>query len=147
MELFMHKCILWPIILRSQGALHRSPLVHTTSLATHLAAAYHYRISILEAANTVSLTSKILAEDDETMCLDDFHRWKSAETIVWLRQGLHLVPTPSKLILATLCIMDPEAMFVTNQLRNPLGGLYSTQAVEHPTIRHLAYKCCQCPVG
>ena len=31
-------------------------------------------------------------------------------------------------------------MFVTTQLRHPLGGLYSTLAVEHPTIRHLDYE-------
>ena len=36
--------------------------------------------------------------------------------------------------------MDPEAMFVMNLLLRPLDGLYSTLAVEHPTIRHLDYE-------
>ena len=36
--------------------------------------------------------------------------------------------------------MDPEAMFVMNLLLRPLDGLYSTLAVEHPTIRHLGYE-------
>ena len=50
-------------------------------------------------------------------------------------------PTLLKLILAIWCTMDPEAMFVTNLLLRPVGGLYSTLAVEHPTIRHLDYEC------
>ena len=76
------------------------------------------------------------------MCLDEFHRWKSADTIAWLRtRGLHSVPNSIKAdILAIWCTMDPEAMFVMNLLLRPLGGLYSTLAVEHPTIRHLDYE-------
>ena len=49
-------------------------------------------------------------------------------------------PTPSKQILATLCTMDPLGMCVMNLLLRPLAGLYSTRAVEHPTIHHLDFE-------
>ena len=36
---------------------------------------------------------KYWLEDDGTMCLDETHRWRSADTIAWLRtHGLHSVP-------------------------------------------------------
>ena len=40
---------------------------------------------------------KYWLEDDGTMCLRDSHRWRSADTIEWLRiQGLHSVPNSIK---------------------------------------------------
>ena len=85
---------------------------------------------------------KYWLEDDGTMCLDESHRWKSAETIAWLRtRGLHSVSNSIKAdILATLCTMDPVGRCVINLLLRPLDGLYSTRAVEHPTIHHLDYE-------
>ena len=36
--------------------------------------------------------------------------------------------------------MDPVGMCVMNLLLRPLDGLYSTRAVEHPTIHHLDFE-------
>ena len=53
-----------------------------------------------------------------------------------------LCPTRLKLILEIWCTTDPGARHLTSlqPLPNPLGDLYSTLAVEHPTIRHLDYE-------
>ena len=71
------------------------------------------------------------------MCLDESHRWKSADTIAWLRtQGLHSVPNSIKADIGDLVYNGPRS----NVCDESLGGLYSTLAVEHPTIRHLDYE-------
>ena len=48
-------------------------------------------------------------EDDGTMCLDESHRWKSAETIAWLRtRGLHSVPNSIKADIGDLVYNGPS---------------------------------------
>ena len=43
------------------------------------------------------------------MCLDDSHRWKSEETIAWLRkQGLHSVPNSIKAEIGDLVYNGPK---------------------------------------
>ena len=85
---------------------------------------------------------KYWIEDDGTMILDESHRWRSADTIAWLRtRGLHSVPNSIK-ALEILCTMDPEAKLLTTlqSLPRPLGGLSSMLVVGHPMIRHPAYE-------
>ena len=55
------------------------------------------------------------------MCLHPSHRWKSEDTIAWLRQ----CPTPSKLRLETLYTMDSNRMrlMILQLLPCPQGGL------------------------
>ena len=52
---------------------------------------------------------KYWLEDDGTMCLDESHRWKSAETIAWLRtRGLHSVPNSIKADIGDLVYNGPS---------------------------------------
>ena len=52
---------------------------------------------------------KYWLEDDGTMCLDPSHRWKSADTIAWLRtRGLHSVPNSIKADIGNLVYNGPK---------------------------------------
>ena len=93
-------------VLCSQGASHRGSLVHT-SLTTHLASLSN--LHSWSSQNSSSLTSRYWLEDDGTMCLDDSHRWKSAETIAWLRvRDLHSVPNSIKADIGDLVYNGPS---------------------------------------
>ena len=119
------------------GALLFTPHHSQLTLLQHIIIQSPY---LKQPVHFLSDIPKYWIEDDGTMCLDESHRWKSADTIAWLRtRGLHSVPNSIKADIGDL-VMDPEAMFVTNLLLRPLGGLYSTLAVEHPTIRRLDYE-------
>ena len=55
--------------------------------------------------------------DDDTMCLDEAHRWRSADTIAWLRtHGLHCAPNSIKAEIADLVYNEPEAELLTHHL-------------------------------
>ena len=52
---------------------------------------------------------KYWIEDDGTMCLDESHRWRSADTIAWLRtRGLHSVPNSIKADIGDLVYNGPR---------------------------------------
>ena len=54
-------------------------------------------------------TPKYWLEDDGTMCLHPSHRWKSDDTIAWLRKrGLHSVPTSIKAEIGDLVYNGPK---------------------------------------
>ena len=53
---------------------------------------------------------KYWLEDDGTMCLHDSHRWRSADTIEWLRtRGLHSVPNSIKADIGDLVYNGPRS--------------------------------------
>ena len=53
---------------------------------------------------------KYRLEDDGTMCLHDSHRWRSADTIEWLRtRGLHSVPNSIKADIGDLVYNGPRS--------------------------------------
>ena len=53
---------------------------------------------------------KYWLEDDGTMCLHDSHRWRSADTIEWLRiRGLHSVPNSIKADIGGLVYNGPSS--------------------------------------
>ena len=67
---------------------------------------------------------KYWLEDDGTMCLDDSHRWKSNETIAWLRtRGLHSVPNSIKAEIGDLVYNGPKknSLNETEALAPPPG--------------------------
>ena len=52
---------------------------------------------------------KYWLENNGTMCLDNFHRWQSEETIAWLRKhGLHTVPNSIKAEIGDLVYNGPK---------------------------------------
>ena len=52
---------------------------------------------------------KYWLEDDGTMCLHSSHRWKSEDTIAWLRaRGLHTVPNSIKAEIGDLVYNGPK---------------------------------------
>ena len=54
-------------------------------------------------------TPKYWLEDDGTMCLHPSHRWKSDDTIAWLRKrGLHSVPNSIKAEIGDLVYNGPK---------------------------------------
>ena len=54
-------------------------------------------------------TPKYWLEDDGTMCLHPSHRWKSDDTIAWLRErGLHSVPNSIKAEIGDLVYNGPK---------------------------------------
>ena len=54
-------------------------------------------------------TPKYWLEDDGTMCLHPSHRWKSDDTIAWLRKrGLHSVPDSIKAEIGDLVYNGPK---------------------------------------
>ena len=67
---------------------------------------------------------KYWLENDGTMCLDDFHRWKAGETIAWLRKhGLHSVPNSIKADIGDLVYNGPKktALDKTSNFAPPPG--------------------------
>ena len=65
---------------------------------------------------------KYWLEDDGTMCLDDSHRWKSAETIAWLRtRGLHSVPNSIKADIGDLVYNGPSRTVRDESAATPPG--------------------------
>ena len=53
---------------------------------------------------------KYWIEDDGTMCLDKSHRWKSADTIAWLRtRGLQSVPNSIEADIGDLVYNGPRS--------------------------------------
>ena len=55
------------------------------------------------------MTPKNWLEDDGTMCLHPSHRWKSDDTIAWLRErGLHSVPNSIKAEIGDLVYNGPK---------------------------------------
>ena len=86
---------------------------------------------------------KYWIEDDGTMCLDESHRWRSADTIAWLRtRGLHSVPNSIKADIGDLVYNGPRGKASDDSavLTPPLGVLSSMLEVGHPMIRHPAYE-------
>ena len=68
-----------PVVFRGQGAPYWSPPVYTSSLATHLAAAYHSSISFFETVCAVPLRhSEILAWRwwDVPWCISSMEIWR-----------------------------------------------------------------------
>ena len=57
----------------------------------------------------LSETPRYWLEDDGTMCLHPSHRWKSEDTIAWLRKrGLHFVPNSIKAEIGDLVYNGPK---------------------------------------
>ena len=57
----------------------------------------------------LSDTPKYWLEDDGTMCLHSSHRWKSEDTLAWLRaRGLHSVPNSIKAEIGDLVYNGPK---------------------------------------
>ena len=57
----------------------------------------------------LSETPRYWLEDDGTMCLHPSHRWKSEDTIAWLRKrGLHSVPNSIKAEIGDLVYNGPK---------------------------------------
>ena len=55
---------------------------------------------------------KYWLEDDGTMCLHSSHRWKSEDTIAWLRaRGLHSVPNSIKAEIGDLVYNGPKKAY------------------------------------
>ena len=100
----MHKCILLPLYfavkVHPTGALLFTPHHLQLTLLQHIIIQSSF---LKQPVQFLSDIPKYWLEDDGTMCLDESHRWKSAETIAWLRkQGLHLVPNSIKADIGNL---------------------------------------------
>ena len=70
---------IWPVLFLHQGASDRCPLVHPPPLATYIAATFVYPIPICQ--KLLSDVPKYWLEDDDTMSLDNDHRWRSTKTL------------------------------------------------------------------
>ena len=89
----MHKCILLTHPTSLSRCIPVGPSCSHSITHNHLAATYHHSTPFLkQPVQFLADIPKYWLEDDGTMCLDDSHRWKSNETIAWLRaQELHSV--------------------------------------------------------
>ena len=89
------------------GALLFTPHHSQLTLLQHIIIQSPY---LKQPVHFLSDIPKYWIEDDGTMCLDDSHRWKSAETIAWLRtRGLHSVPNSIKADIGDLVYNGPKS--------------------------------------
>ena len=72
-------------------------------------------------------TPKYWLEDDGTMCLHPSHRWKSDDTIAWLRKrGLHSVPDSIKAEIGDLVYNGPKRNDASTSTSPPGRFVYFT---------------------
>ena len=72
-------------------------------------------------------TPKYWLEEDGTMCLHPSHRWKSNDTIAWLRKrGLHSVPDSIKAEIGDLVYNGPKGNDATTSTSPPGRFVYFT---------------------
>ena len=72
-------------------------------------------------------TPKYWLEDDGTMCLHPSHRWKSDDTIAWLRKrGLHSVPDSIKAEIGDLVYNGPKMNDASTSTSPPGRFVYFT---------------------
>ena len=72
-------------------------------------------------------TPKYWLEDDGTMCLHPSHRWKSDDTIAWLRKrGLHSVPDAIKAEIGDLVYNGPKRNDASTSTSPPGRFVYFT---------------------
>ena len=70
-------------------------------------------------------TPKYWLEDDGTMCLHPSHRWKSDDTIAWLRKrGLHSVPYYIKAEIGDLVYNGPKQKNDNSTASTPPPGRF-----------------------
>ena len=88
------------------GALLFTPHHSQLTLLQHIIIQSPY---LKQPVHFLSDIPKYWIEDDGTMCLDESHRWKSADTIAWLRtRGLHSVPNSIKADIGDLVYNGPK---------------------------------------
>ena len=80
--------------------VHPAGALLFSGVHSHLIVLQHLLIHLPNAKKPIWVLSEVpkyWLEDDGAMCLDETHRWKSADTIAWLRtHGLHSVPNSIK---------------------------------------------------
>ena len=80
--------------------VHPAGALVFSGVHSHLMLLQHLLIHLPKAKQPIWVLSEVpkyWLEDDGAMCLDETHRWRSADTIAWLRtHGLHSVPNSIK---------------------------------------------------
>ena len=97
----------FPVKVHPTGALLFTPHHSQLTLLQHIIIQSPY---LKQPVHFLSDIPKYWIEDDGTMCLDESHRWKSADTIAWLRtRGLQSVPNSIKADIGDLVYNGPKS--------------------------------------